>query len=179
MFKIINTKKMKKLFAFGILLFTCTAGAFAQVSATASATATILTPIAISNTVDMNFGNLAVNPTPGTCVLATDNSRSVTGGVTLMAGGTVTAASFTVTGVAGVNYVITLPAGATTVSDGTNTMTVNTWSSNPSGTGTLTGGTSTLLVGATLNVGASQPAGVYNTANAGGSGEFTVTVNYQ
>jgi len=58
-------------------------------------------------------------------------------------------------------------------------MTVNTWSSNPSGTGTLTGGTSTLLVGATLNVGASQPAGVYNTANAGGSGEFTVTVNYQ
>jgi hypothetical protein len=172
-------KHMKKFLAITVVLLAFTAASFAQVSATASATATILTPIAISNTVDMNFGNLAVNATPGTCVLATDNSRSVTGGVTLMAGGTVTAASFTVTGVAGVNYVITLPAAVTTVSDGTNTMTVNTWTSNPSGTGTLTGGTSTLLVGATLNVGGSQPAGVYNTANAGGSGEFTVTVNYQ
>jgi hypothetical protein len=96
-----------------------------------------------------------------------------------MAGGTPTAASFTVTGVAAATYTITLPAGATTVSDGTNTMTIDTWTSNPAGTGTLTGGTSTLLVGATLNVDADQPGGVYNTSNAGGSGEFTVTVNYQ
>ncbi|MBP1667258.1 MAG: hypothetical protein H6Q23_2118 [Bacteroidetes bacterium] len=58
-------------------------------------------------------------------------------------------------------------------------MTIDTWTSNPSGTGTLTAGTSTLLVGATLNVDADQPGGVYNTSNAGGSGEFTVTVNYQ
>ncbi len=131
-----------------------TAVAFSQSSATASAAATILTPIAISNTVDMNFGNLASSGTAGTCVLATDASRSTTGGVTIMAGGTITAASFTVTGVAAATYTITLPAGATTVSDGTNTMTIDTWASNPSGTGTLTGGTSTLLVGATLNVNA-------------------------
>jgi hypothetical protein len=170
---------MKKLFAFGISLFMFAAIAYSQSSATASAAATILTPIAISNTVDMNFGNLASSGTAGTCVLATDNSRSTTGGVTLMAGGTITAASFTVTGVAAANYTITLPAGATTVSDGTNTMTIDTWTSNPSGTGTLTAGTSTLLVGATLNVDADQPGGVYNTSNAGGSGEFTVTVNYQ
>jgi hypothetical protein len=127
----------------------------------------------------MNFGNLASSGTLGTCVLATDNSRSATGGVTLMAGGTITAASFTVTGIIGATYTITLPAGATTVSDGTNTMTIDTWASSPSGTGTLTGGTSTLLVGATLNVGVNQPGGIYNTSNAGGSGEFTVTVNYQ
>jgi hypothetical protein len=170
---------MKKLFAFGILMFMFTAAAFAQSSATASAAATILTPIAISNTVDMNFGNLASSGTAGTCLLATDNSRSATGGVTLMAGGTITAASFTVTGIIGATYTITLPAGATTVSDGTNTMTIDTWASSPSGTGTLTGGTSTLLVGATLNVGVNQPGGIYNTSNAGGSGEFTVTVNYQ
>lgn len=170
---------MKKLFAFGISLFMFTAVAFSQSSATASAAATILTPIAISNTVDMNFGNLASSGTAGTCVLATDASRSTTGGVTIMAGGTITAASFAVTGVAAANYTITLPAGATTVSDGTNTMTIDTWTSNPSGTGTLTGGNSTLLVGATLNVNANQPGGVYNTSNAGGSGEFTVTVNYQ
>jgi len=34
---------------------------FAQVSATANASATIVTPIAISKTVDMNFGNVAVS----------------------------------------------------------------------------------------------------------------------
>jgi len=170
---------MKKLFALGISIFLFTAVAFSQSSATASAAATILTPIAISNTIDMDFGNLASSGTTGTCVLATDNSRSTTGGVTTMAGGTPTAASFTVTGVAAATYTITLPAGATTVSDGTNTMTIDTWASNPSGTGTLTGGTSTLLVGATLNVGINQPGGVYNTSNVLGSGEFTVTVNYQ
>jgi hypothetical protein len=170
---------MKKLFALGILLLAFTAGTFAQSSATASAAATILAPIAISNTVDMDFGILAGSVTPGTCVLATNNSRTVTGGVTIMAGGTPTAASFNVTGSAGAIYTITLPAGATTVSNGTQTMTVNAWVSNPTPTGTLTGGASTLLVGATLNVAASQAAGVYNTSNAGGSGEFTVTVNYQ
>jgi hypothetical protein len=52
-------------------------------------------------------------------------------------------------------------------------MTVNAFSSNPSGTGTLTGGSEVLNVGATLNVGAAQPAGTYT--NAAG---FTVTVNY-
>ena len=170
---------MKKLFVLGFLLLAFTAGTFAQSSATASAAATILTPIAISNTVDMDFGILAGSVAPGTCVLATDNSRTTTGGVTIMAGGSPAAASFTVTGSVDAVYTITLPAGVTTVSNGTNTMTIDTWVSNPTPTGTLTLGTSTLLVGATLNVGASQAAGVYNTSNAGGSGEFTVTVNYQ
>jgi hypothetical protein len=53
-------------------------------------------------------------------------------------------------------------------------MTVDTWTSNPSGTGTLTSGTSTLNVGGTLNVGASQVAGVYTASDA-----FTVTVDYE
>ncbi|MCJ7449730.1 MAG: DUF4402 domain-containing protein [Bacteroidales bacterium] len=170
---------MKKFFALTVVMLAFAASSFAQSSATASATATILTPIAISNTVDMDFGNLAGSVTPGTCVLATDNSRTPAGGVTIMAGGTPTAASFTVTGAADAVYTITLPGGATTVSNGTNTMTIDTWVSSPTPTGTLTLGTSTLLVGATLNVGISQAGGVYNTSNAGGSGEFTVTVNYQ
>jgi hypothetical protein len=52
-------------------------------------------------------------------------------------------------------------------------MTVNTFTSTPTPTGTLTGGTETLRVGATLNVGASQPAGTYVSGTP-----FTVTVNY-
>jgi len=171
---------MKKFFALTAVMLAITVSSFAQSSATASVTAVILTPIAISNTVDMDFGILAGSVTPGTCVLATDGSRSTTGGVTVMAGGTPAAASFNVTGSAGAVYTITLPAGATTVSNGTQTMTVDVWVSNPTPTGTLSGaGASTLLVGATLNVSASQAAGTYNVTNAGGSGEFTVTVNYQ
>ncbi|MCF8373310.1 MAG: DUF4402 domain-containing protein, partial [Bacteroidales bacterium] len=80
---------------------------------------------------------------------------------------------FTVTGLADATYSITLPAGATTISYSGNDMTVDNWTSTPTPTGTLTGGTQTLNVGATLNVPASSPAGLYTSAVP-----FEVTVNY-
>jgi hypothetical protein len=167
-------KKMKKILAFSALILAFSAGTFAQVSDVATATATIVAPITITKTVDMNFGNVASSAALGTVVLTPAGGRSATGGVTLPAtAGTVSAASFTVGGQTGFTYAITLPAAATTITSGANTMTVNTWTSNPSGTGTLTGGTSTLTVGATLNVGANQPAGTYVSGTP-----FTVTVNY-
>jgi hypothetical protein len=128
----------------------------------------------------MNFGNVASSASSGTVVLTPAGARSTTGGVTLPTTvGTTTAASFTVTGEADFTYAITLPAGATTIASGGNTMTVDVWSSdtNPAGA-VLTGGTSDLTVGATLNVGANQPAGAYSSSNAGGTGDFTITVNY-
>jgi len=165
---------MKKILAISVLMFAFVAATFGQVNATATATATIVTPIAIVNASNMNFGNVAVNATPGTVILAPAGTRSATGGVTLpVVGGTVTAATFTVTGNSGATYSITLPSGTNTITDGTNNMTVGTWTSTPTPTGTLTGGTETLRVGATLNVGASQPAGVYVSGTP-----FTVTVNY-
>jgi len=102
-------------------------------------------------------------------------TRTQTGGVTLPATtGTVTAASFNVTGANSYTYSITLPASPTTITSGANNMTVSTFTSNPATTGTLSGtGSQTLSVGATLNVGASQVAGLYTS-----SIPFTVTVNY-
>lgn len=165
---------MKRLFVISIVMLAFTAATFAQASTTATATATIITPIAISNTADMDFGNVASSATAGTVVLTPAGARSTTGGVTLPATiGTVSAATFDVTGESGFTYAITLPGVATTITSGGNTMTVGTWTSNPSGTGTLTGGTSTLTVGATLNVGINQPAGTYVSGTP-----FTVTVNY-
>jgi hypothetical protein len=168
-------KKVTLFFAFAIVLLSIGASTFAQVSATATATATIVTPIAISKTVDMNFGNAAVSASLGTIILTPASTRSATGGVSFLAGtpGTITAASFTVTGLAAATYSITLPGAATTVTSGANTMTVDTWTSSPTPTGTLTGGTETLTVGATLHVAASQPAGVYVSGVP-----FSVTVNY-
>ena len=168
-------KKVTKFFAISIMMFSFAAGTFAQpgVSATATATATIITPIAISKTVDMNFGDVAVNATAGTVVMTPAGVRTVTGGCTLpTAIGTVSAASFTVTGLAASTYSITLPAAATTITAVSN-MTVDTWTSTPTPTGTLTAGTSTLTIGATLHVGASQAAGTYVSAIP-----FIVTVNY-
>ena len=168
---------MKKLFIIFIAVAGFSVSSFAQVSANATSTATIITPIAITKEVDMNFGNVAVNSTAaGTVILAPAGTRTKSGGVSLPStAGTVTAASFTVTGASGYVYAITLPSTDVilTRNTGTETMAANAFTSTPSATGTLTSGTSTLAVGATLNVSAAQAAGVYVSGTA-----FTVTVNY-
>jgi hypothetical protein len=168
-------KQILKFFSLAIVMIAFSATTFGQATATASAT--IVTPIAIAKTVDMNFGNIAASAVAGTVVLpaALAPARTVTGGVTLPATpGTVTAATFTVTGASGFTYSITLPASATLTGPGAN-MIANTFVSTPTvgAGGLLTGGTQTLYVGATLNVGAAQVAGAYTTPAA-----FTVTVNY-
>jgi hypothetical protein len=150
--------------------------ASAQETATATATATIVTPISITKTVNMNFGNVAVQSTTGgTVVLTPLGARSSTSGVTLPSTpGTVAAAQFTINGQGAYTYAITLPSADVSLSDGaSHSMTVNTFTSNPSGTGQLSSGTQTLKVGATLNVSAAQAAGTYVSGTP-----FDVTVNY-
>jgi len=152
------------------------ANASAQETASASASATIVVPISITKDVDMNFGNVAVQSTTGgTVILSTASGRIPSGGITLPPAtpGTVTAASFSVAGSGTYTYAITLPSTALTISSGANTMTVTDFLSDPLTTGILTAGAQTLTVGATLNVAAAQPAGVYVSAT-----DFDVTVNY-
>ena len=176
-----NINKMKniaKVIATVAIAVLGSTNSFAQASATASASATIITPISIAKTVDMNFGNIAVSAsTSGTVVLATSGSRTTAGagGVTLPSTtGTVAAAEFTVSGEASYTYAITLPANATLTDGGSHTMAVSSFTSNPSSTGTLSsGGSQTLTVGATLTVSAGQAAGSYTNATA-----VPVTVNY-
>jgi hypothetical protein len=166
---------MKKLIVFAIAIFGFTAVSFGQVTGTATATGTIVTPIAIANAGNMNFGNVAVNTTDGTVVLAPAGTRTLTGGITLpIVAGTVTAAKFNITGTANFTYAITLPSTATTVTSGGNNMTVTDFTSTPTSTGTLSGaGAQQILVGATLNVAGSQPAGTYVSGTP-----FEVIVNY-
>jgi hypothetical protein len=145
---------------------------------TGTASALLITPIALAKNANMNFGNLAVSSvTSGTVILAPAGTRSVggAGGATLPATiGTVTAADFTVSGQGGYTYAITLPSSAT-ISDGSgHSMIINSFASSPSSTGILsTGGTQSLTVGATLNVSASQVPGAYSNSTA-----VPVTVNY-
>jgi hypothetical protein len=175
-------KNFTRILSIIVIGLSFSASAFAQVSATATAAATIVSPIAITKATDMNFGNVASSAAAGTVVLAPGGGRTANLGVTLPATvGTVSVASFNVSGTPNYTYSITLPAGATTITSGGNSMTVDTWTSSPTvaAGGLLSGaGTQTLNVGATLNVGISQAAGSYSSQNAGGSGPFTVQVNY-
>jgi hypothetical protein len=166
-------KNFVRILSVMIIGLVFSASVYGQSSATATASATIVGPIAIANTTNMNFGNVAVGASGGTVVMTPAGVRSVTGGVTLPAtAGTVSAAAFNVTGVDTYTFAITLPVAAVTITSGANTMTVTNFTSTPSGTGTISGTTS-LTVGATLNVSANQPSGNYVSGTP-----FTVTVNY-
>ena len=156
-----------------ILSITAITGAYAQESASASATATVVTPIAITKSTDMNFGNVTVkSDADGTVILAPAGTREATAGASLpTTAGNVGAASFTITGEANYTYSITLPESVQLSSDG-NVMSITNFKSVPSGTGTLSAqGAETVSVGATLNLGVGQAAGEYTATEA-------VTVNY-
>jgi hypothetical protein len=154
-----------------VLALFATGTAFAATSATANATANIVTAIGITKSVDLQFGNVVSSTGATFVILSTAGVR--TGDAILSTGGTgASAASFAVSGDAGSTYAITLPTTATlTTTPGAETMTVDTFNSNPTGTGTLTLGSQNLLVGATLHVGAGQVSGAY-------AGTFNVSVAY-
>ena len=165
-------KDITKYFAF--LLIGFPAIAFAQSTAAASTAVTIVTPIGITKSVDMVFGNIAITTASGTVVLGTDGTRTPNGSVTLpSAAGTVTPASFSVTGSGSYTYTISLPSSPIVLSGTTGGVTVGAFVSNPASTGTLSTGTQTVNVGATLSIPASTAADTYKNTSG-----LHVTVNY-
>ncbi|MEX0623664.1 DUF4402 domain-containing protein [Saccharospirillum sp.] len=158
------------------LTLACAALAPSTMAATATgdASATVVTPIAITAVNALDFGTVVASGTAGTVVMGTDGTRTVTGGTTLSSKSAGTAGTFDVTGEGDATYAITLPASISIAdTEATpNTMTVDTFTSNPATTGTLdVNGAETISVGATLNVEASQVANTY-------TGTYDVTVDY-
>ncbi|MFZ2950013.1 MAG: DUF4402 domain-containing protein [Desulfuromonadaceae bacterium] len=171
-------RKFTALLAAGVVLGT-SGMAMAQ-SSTASVTtnATVIAPIAISQTTSLEFGTV-VKGTAGTVVIATDGTRtdSVAALTPGTQKGTVRAASFAVAGEGAMTYAITLPADNSVVlttgdgADDTKKMQLASFVSNPSGTGALTAGAQTLLVGATMTLDGTEIAGAYTAT-------YAVTVAY-
>jgi spore coat protein U-like protein len=171
------TSTTAKLTALALAI--CGAGSALAATATATSTSVVITPIAIANTANLSFGNIAGSGTAGTVTVSPNGSRSFTGG-TVTAGGTSTAAQFSVTGQSGLTYSINLAGTSATLSDGgSNTMaftpvtdvTASAITTGTVATGTLTGGAQTIFVGGSLTVGATQVAGTY-------SGTISVAVDY-
>lgn len=149
------------------------------VEGTATATGTVIAPIAISTATNLNFGNFA-RGAGGSITIATDGTPTSTG-IVRSTTVTPTAAKFDVTGDANATYAITYTGTSTTLSDGaTNTMAMTYHSDLTAGgatsgtvaSGTLSGaGAQSIYVGGTLTVGATQVAGIY-------TGSVKVQVEY-
>jgi hypothetical protein len=171
------THKLRNMRVFTTLLtIAATAGlitsASAQSTATASTTATLIKPIAITNISDMNFGTVAASASEGTVVMTSAGVVSHSGGATTS--GAVTAASFGVTGEANSTFSITMPASIV-LQSGTEgpLLTVSGIAAESGATATLVDGEAVIAIKATLEVPANAAAGLY-VNNAG----LAVTVNY-
>ena len=168
---------MKKLIL-GALFLTIFAAsnAYGQNSASATANAAAMIRCLMAATVagatELNFGDVVPSTvTAGTVALTAAGIRTAAGGVTLGSSTAVGVPTFNVGGQANATYAITLPAGASTLTSGANTMTVDTFTGSKA-TGTLSaGGADSFTVGGTLNVAQNQAAGSY-------AGTFSVTVAY-
>jgi len=162
---------MRKLFILFIVLGGFAVNSFGQASTNGTATAKLVTPIAISATRNLAFGTLARTTVAGSVTIANTAAGARTGSnVDLVGTPTNNSAEFSVTGEVATAYTVTLPSnGATTIASGANTMGVDFTLS--AGAGALTASPELFYVGGTLSVSATQPAGDY-------TGTFAVTVAY-
>jgi hypothetical protein len=168
-------KKAIKLFVAVILMAGFTTGLKAQGSLNASVGALIVDAMGISEGTGMHFGTMFVPSTVATVILATDDSRTTTGTITLLPGPIAArAGSYDITGIANAGYTITIDA-STTITSGipADDMTVDNFVCSYGGkTSNLSaGGADSFKIGATLHLASGQPTGTY-------SGNFNISVDY-
>lgn len=146
---------------------------FSQASASAnfSASATIIQPIGINTTSHMQFANIDAK-NGGSVTLTPENTRITNGDLELAEGGTVSAATFEVTGQNGFAFAISLPKGSHRLSNGSESMLLQDFTTNYDGS-SLSGESKTIKIGASLIVNPNQKPGAYKT-----NGDIQVTVNY-
>ena len=135
--------------------------------------ATLVKPLSLIKTGDLEFGRVSVGAAAGTVTInAVSDARTVSGGVTLM-GGVTLAARFLSYGTRGSLLLITRgPLPVLTRAGGTETMAVTNLTLNGAGIRLIAAdGTLDLRVGGTLAVAANQAEGEY-------AGTFDIYVNY-
>ncbi len=168
-------KTTLKIFTLTVAIFAFSNISFGQSSATANANAgaNILKPIAITKTQNLDFGDIISQTTGFTVIVTTAGTRSASNATAILTA-VGKQATFSVTGQESQSFKVTLPAdGVVSIESGENSMNITDFDHNLGENPALDGtGKATLNVGAVLNVGATQAAGVY-------TGTFDVTVAYE
>lgn len=145
---------------------------FAQATANFTASVTIIQPIGITTTSDMSFANVDAK-NGGKITLSPNSTRTSSGDVELTDGGSISAASFEVTGEAGLTYAVTLPSDNYVLSNGSESIIINNFTTDFNSDNAFAGSSQTINVGATLEVNPNQTPGNYVS-----QGGLNVTVNY-
>jgi hypothetical protein len=151
----------------------------AQNTIQTDAAAKIVSALTVSNhdANGLHFGTMTIPTAATTVVVTPDGTRTGGANITMLAQTpTYHVASYDVTGDGTATYLISLPTSDVTITnqaDNTKTMIVNTFKSSKGTTniGTLVAGADTFTVGATLNLGIGQAAGLY-------TGTYDVSVAY-
>ena len=141
-----------------------------------SATANVASPLSITAATALGFGSFVADVAAGTVIIAPQSTgfRSKTGNISLLDSGPGAPSTVSVAGAPNMTFSVNLPTGTVSLAGpNSSVMTMSSFTSSLGGAkGTIGGGgTASFLVGATLNVGASQVPGAY-------TGTFTVTVSY-
>lgn len=158
--------------AVAVLALGSSAAQAAEESATGNIKAKIVSPVSITQQGEgLDFGTMIAPADAATVTIASSGSRSSSKPEILVGTNEGAAGIFEITGADSQSVTVTLPDSATLNGSESGEMTVNTFTSSKGTAFTLDGGTATMNVGATLNVGASQPEGDY-------TGTYEIKVSY-
>lgn len=180
-----STSIKQRSLKLSVLAFACAAavvsGPSSAVTANATASGTVIAPIAVVQAANLTFGKFAPGA-GGTVTISTAGVRSSTGIIESSIGSTgLTAAKFTVTGDPTATYSISYGAATVLTNGGGGAPMTMTKVSDLTGGGAVSGtvltgalsalGAQTIFVGGVLDVAADQLAGDY-------TGNIAVTVEY-
>ncbi|MCX6222978.1 MAG: DUF4402 domain-containing protein [Bacteroidia bacterium] len=161
---------MKKLLFIVVLSGLSVCGYAQSNSAQMIASVTVIQPITISRAADLNFGRITIGGA-GTVVVSSGGTRTQTGSITLLTGGSEAPGLFNITGKATSTYAVTIPNSVTLKKSGapTEIITADTFTNNAVA---ITGSSDQLKVGATIHLVGNETVGAY------ASDLFAVTVAY-
>lgn len=147
-----------------------------QRTASGTAKGTVLSPLSLVNSGDLDFGTVASTNIAGNVTVDADTGVRTVGGGVVAVPSTPSRARFDGLGQAGQTVLLTLtpPTGNVLVS-GTNSVAVNSMALDQSGATTRVigaGGNFSVYVGGDFGIAANQPNGVYSAL-------FTLTADYQ
>ena len=160
---------IRKAIILTLLGFVFTELSYAQ---NCTASATIVPPLQLIKTADLSFGEIIAGTQDGQVSVGINNSRTANGGVQLVGKeDNLNTAAFDIQGFPNSSFTVSIPSFIF-ISQGSIDMKVENFVSSLGNTSTLDSrGVAALKVGATLNVNANQPIGLY-------TGAFDVTVAY-